>query len=268
MSLEEQFKLGHYPYLQHELPPQRIPGRKIAAICTAILIIALAWWFRPRSAPVKIAVVPLDNLSHDPADEYLADGLTDELIQSLATFDGLAPQPLTSSFAFNRKKLNAWQTGEQLSADYIVEGSVLRSGDQLRADAKLVRVREDVTVWSGKFARHVSDLRDLQDEISKTIVANLPIRLGLRKKHAALTPEVYNLYLRATSLGLEDGIPLFEQVVSKDPAFAAAYAGLASSLAYKDGGRGLRPHIDLSRMRAAARNARNVPESRREKELV
>src|SRR5277367_4009347 len=163
-------------------PRRRFPVRLAAGVAAVVLIAAVSWWIRARSLPAPIGVLPLENLSHNPADDYLADGLTDELIRTLATFDGLAPRSRTSSFALKGKGLNAQKAGEQLAADYIVEGSVLRSGNQLRVNAQLVRVRDETMMWSGKFERPVSDMLELQEEISRTIVASLPLRLGKSRK--------------------------------------------------------------------------------------
>ncbi len=94
-------------------------------------------------------------MSQDPANDYFADGLTDELIRNLSIIDGLAVRSQTSSFAFKGKPRNVREAGKQLQADYILEGSVLRAGQQLRINAQLVRVRDDFPLWSGRFDRRV-----------------------------------------------------------------------------------------------------------------
>ena len=177
----------------------------------------------------------MENLSHDLADEYFADGLTDELIRNLSIIDGLSPRSRTSSFAFKGKPRNVREAGKELAADYILEGSVLRAGQQLRVDAQLIRVRDDFPVWSGKFDREVTDVFAIQDEISRGIVNNLRLKLGRGRRRYETSPEAYDLYLRARALGggefaqpgFRQSVPLFEQAIAKDPTFAPAYAGLA-----------------------------------------
>jgi TolB-like protein len=115
----------------------------LAGLTVAITVLA-GWWVQHRSPPVAIAVLPLENVSHDPGDAYFADGLTDELIRNLSIIDGLAVRSRTSSFAFKGKPQNVREAGKQLEADYILEGSVLRAGQQLRINAQLIRVRDDL----------------------------------------------------------------------------------------------------------------------------
>ena len=126
--------------LNHE---QKVHRRLWLTLALTGLLAALgvvSWWLVQRSTrPIGIAVLPFENLNHDAADDYLADGLTDELIRNLSAFDGLAPRSRTSSFALKGKPRNIRQAGRELAADYIVEGSVLRSGERLRINAQLVR---------------------------------------------------------------------------------------------------------------------------------
>ncbi len=216
----------------------------------------VAWWQVQRSTrPISIAVLPFENLHHDAADDYLADGLTDELIRNLSEFDGLAPRSRTSSFALKGKPRNIRQAGRELAADYIVEGSVLRSGERLRIDAQLVRASDDSSVWSAKFERPASDVLAIQDEIARTIVNSLRVKLGRGQRHYEASAEAYDLYLRARAAGLRDSIGLFQQAIARDPSFAPAYAGLASSYAYRTGNTSNDSDQELPKMRTAARRA-------------
>src|ERR1041384_3452622 len=132
------------------------------ALGLACLVIALAavalWWSQHRSAPIAIAVLPLETTSHDPANDFFADGLTDELIRSLSIIEGLAVRSRTSSFAVKGRSRNIRDAGQQLQADYILEGSVLRAGHQLRINVQLVRVRDDFPLWSGAYERESTDV--------------------------------------------------------------------------------------------------------------
>jgi TolB-like protein/Flp pilus assembly protein TadD len=238
------------------VPPARRHRRRLFAMIAAagVAVAGLAWWTARRAAPISIAVLPLENLSHDTADDYLADGLSDELIRTLSTFSGVAPRSRTSSFALKGKGRNAREAGAILSVDYVVEGSVLHSGDQVRVDAQLVRVRDDVSIWSGKFERKTSNVLEIQDEISRTIVNNLPIKLGPVRKRREVNPEAYDRYLRALSLGLLDRVSPLREAIGNDPTFALAYAGLAGSYAYRTGN-SENDLGELREMRAAAEKA-------------
>lgn len=229
------------------------------AVALAGFVVALAvvvWWRVQRlTVPISIAVLPFENVSHNAAEDYLADGLTDELIRNLSAFDGLTPRSRTSSFALKGKPRNIRQAGRELAADYIVEGSVFRSGERLRIDAQLVRAYDDSPVWSGKFERPASDALAIQDEISRAIVNNLRVKLGRGRRHYEASAEAYDFYLRARAAGLIDGVGLFQQAIAKDPSFAPAYAGLASSYAYRTGNTLNDSDRELPKMRVAAEKA-------------
>ena len=202
----------------------------------------LWWWIQHRSAPIRIAVLPLVNLSRDASNDYFTDGLTSEIIRNLSILDGLAVRSQTSSFAFKGKPRNVGEVGKQLSADYILEGSVLRAGQQLRINAQLVRVRDDFPVWSGRYDREASDVFAIQDEISRGIVNSLRVKLGRGRRRYETSVEAYDFYLRARSFemlpaltGIERSLDPFEQAIAKDPSFAPAYAGLAAAHAARSG---------------------------------
>src|SRR5205085_10370550 len=129
-------------------------------------------------AAMPISVLPLVNLSQDPGNDYFADGLTDEIIRNLSIIEGLAVRSQTSSFAFKGKPHNVREAGKQLAADYILEGSVLRAGQQLRINAQLIRVRDDFPLWSHRFDLELTDVFAIQDEISRGIVNQLRLKLG------------------------------------------------------------------------------------------
>jgi TolB-like protein len=238
--------------------PQK-SSRRWLTLAAAGFVVALGvvvWWRVQRAAlPIGIAVLPFENLSRDAAEDYLADGLTDELIRNLSAYEGLAPRSRTSSFALKGKPRNIRQAGRELAADYIVEGSVLRSGERLRINAQLVRAYDDSPVWSGKFERPASDALAIQDEISRTIVNSLRVKLGRGRRHYEASSEAYDFYLRARSAGLRNSVGLFEQAIAKDPSFAPAYAGLASSYAYRSGNTLNDSDQELPKMRAAAEKA-------------
>ena len=225
--------------------------------CLAAGLVAAAWWWIDhKSAPVTIAVLPLDNLSHDPANDYFSDGLTDELIRNLSLIDGLAPRSRTSSFAFKGKPRNVQEVGKLLKADYVLEGSVLRAGQQLRINIQLVRASDDFPLWSGRYDRELTDVLAMQDDISRGVVNSLRLKLGRGRRRYETNVEAYDLYLRALAIPkVQDRVELYRQAIAKDPTFAPAYAGLADSYAYRSGFPELDRQAELANMRMAAEKA-------------
>ncbi len=265
-------KGGYVPvFRQVEVAPVqgKTPSRRLwllpALAGCALALGALGWLLLPtKSAPITIAVLPLQNLNQDPASDYFADGLTDEIIRNLSIIDGLAVRSQTSSFAFKGKPRNLQDVGKQLAVDYILEGNVLRSGQQLRINAQLVRVRDDVTLWSGKYDKELTDVFAIQEEISHGIVDGLRLKLGRGRRRYETSLEAYDLYLRARAVEIENLSPLsgtdraissYEEAIAKDPTFAPAYAGLALAYAYRSGTPRGEQEDDITKMRVAAEKA-------------
>jgi TolB-like protein/Flp pilus assembly protein TadD len=227
------------------LPPA--PTVRVRTLPAAVLLVVIAvaagwWWSNHRSAPIAIAALPFVNLSQDSANDYFADGLTSEIIRNLSIIDGLAVRSQTSSFVFKGKPPNIHEAGKQLAADYILEGSVLRAGRQLRINAQFVRVRDDFPVWSGKYDRELTDVFVIQDEISRGIVNSLRMKLGRGRRRYETSVEAYDFYLRARTLemlpllaGINRSLAPFEQAIAKDPSFAPAFGGLAAARAVRTG---------------------------------
>ena len=235
-------------------------------VALASLAIGLAvmgwWWVQRQNAPLAIAVLPLNNLSQDPTNDYFADGLTGEIIRNLSIIDGLAVRSQTSSFAFKDKPRNVGEVGKQLAADYILEGSVLRSAQHLRINAQLIRVRDDFPLWSGRFDRELTDVFAIQDEISRGIVNSLRLKLGRGRRRYETSAEAYDLYLRGRALtiqnfpcGYHQSIGPLEEAIAKDPSFAPAYAGLAAAHAVRSGQFRFDLDDEKAKMRAAAKKA-------------
>jgi TolB-like protein len=275
-------KGGYSPSFQQAVPAATIPsispappavrktphhrlGFAIAGGCFAFGLLAAILWTQRRQAPIPIAVLPLTNLSQQQSNDYFTDGLTDEIIRNLSIIDGLAVRSQTSSFEFKGKPRNVREAGKQLNADYILEGSVLRAGQQLRINAQLVRVRDDFPLWSGKYDRDLTDVFAIQDEISRGIVNSLRLKLGRGRRRYETSAEAYDLYLRGRAFevrpalgGMSQAVPSFEETIANDPSFAPAYAGLAVAYAALSGFDIFQPAEradQLSKMRAAAHRA-------------
>ena len=267
-------KGGYVPRFRRNEPqaPERDAKRarrfqvwQVALVAGLALVLAAIgfWLWNRRTGPISIAVLPLTNLSTDPADEYFADGVTDEIIRNLSILDGLAVRSQTSSFAFKGKPHNIREVGRQLDVDYILEGSVLRAGQQLRINAQLVRVRDDFPLWSGRYDRHLNDVFAIQDELSRNLVNQLRLKLGRGRRRYETSVEAYDWYLRARALensglsGREASVIPFQQAIARDGSFAPAYAGLAAAYVVRSGDGGHRPGRDeeLGVMQATAEKA-------------
>ena len=233
----------------------------IAGGCCAVALAAAILWTQHQKAPIPIAVLPLTNLSQDPANDYFPDGLTDEIIRNLSVLDGLAVRSQTSSFAFKRIPRDVREAGRQLDVEYILQGSVIRAGQQLRINVQLVRVRDGFPLWSGRYDRELTDVFAIQDEISRGIVNSLRLKLGRGRRHYETSVEAYDLYLRGRAsiqppAGQENfAVASFEQAIAKDPSFAPAYAGLAAIRALRSGLFSLDASDEIPKMRAAAQKA-------------
>jgi TolB-like protein/Flp pilus assembly protein TadD len=262
-------KGGYIPKFRHvETTPQGRPTRggrwRAWAVAAVVLAAAAAGWWsvRREHAPIPIAVLPLESLSQNSADAYFADGLTDEIIRNLSAIEGLAVRSRTSVFTFKNKPRNVREAGTQLEADYLLEGSVLRAGQQLRISAQLIRVRDDVPVWSGQFDRSAAEVFAIQDEISRGIVNQLRLNLGRGRWRYETSVDAYDIYLQARTrsfggvIGTIESIGEFEQAIAKDSSFAPAYAGLGAAYATRSIMFPLaHPPDELVKMRSAAKKA-------------
>ena len=232
-------------------PGSATPRRRTLTVVVALAAVAAlatgaavaSRWF--RSETPTIAVIPFQNLSADSDGEYFVDGLTDEIIRNLSVIDGLEVRSRTSSFVFKGRLRNLPDIAHQLGVNLIVEGSVLRADGRLRVNVQLIRTADDVPIWSRHFDRELKDVFAIQDEISRSIVNELRLKLGRGQRRYDTNLEAYDLYLRARALVHHVGtaetraaVGLFNQVIASDPAFAPAYAGLADAWAAMSGNRG------------------------------
>jgi eukaryotic-like serine/threonine-protein kinase len=199
---------------------------------------------RGARAPVAVpavAVLPFANLSSDPENEFLSDGITDEVIYTLGRVEGLRVAGRTSCFALKGQQLDSATVGRRLDVGCVVNGSVRRAGNRVRVQAELVSTGDGFQLWSERYDRDLSDVFAVQEEIALAIVSELRDRLGrgtLRRIAALPTPdsEAYELYLRGrhalakrTTTASFDAVRLLEGAVAHDPGFARAWAGLADA---------------------------------------
>jgi TolB-like protein/DNA-binding winged helix-turn-helix (wHTH) protein len=227
---------------------------------------------RPASGRLMLAVLPFENMSSDPEQEYFSEGLTEEMITELAR---LGPGRLgviarTSSSVYKGTHKPVDQIGRELGVDYLLEGSVRRSGDRIKVTVQLIQVKDQTHLWAEAYERRVADVLSLQDELSARIVGSLEARLAAAAPTAALqgtNPTAYEAYLKGryhlsqrNAFGVnEDGpgksVGYFQEAIAADPGFAAAHAGLASAyLAQSEQGR-LTPQVAFPKARVAAERA-------------
>jgi TolB-like protein/tetratricopeptide (TPR) repeat protein len=219
--------------------PAQSYGRLVAVLCAAIVLGGARWWsLHGQHTPIPIAVLPLTNLGHDSSGDPFADGLTGELVRNLSLIDGLAVRSRASSLLFTERSRDVREIGPRLGVDYLIDGSVLRISDALRFDVQLVRVRDGVPLWSGHFDRPIGDIFEVEDEIGLAIVNTLRLHLGRGRRRYETSVAAYDDYLRARAIrfGADhsrfvERIAGFERALGRDPTFAPAYAGLASTYA-------------------------------------
>ena len=196
-----------------------------------------------RAAEKSVAVLYLENLSGVKEDEYLRDGVTEDIITELSKIKGLKIFSRPTVLAYRDKPVTPAQIGQQLGAAYVLGGSLRRAGTRLRINAQLVDTQTDFPVWSERYDREMQDVFELQDEIARKIAEALRITLTRQEEEAlAAKPtenlQAYDLYLRGKSYArrltrqdLEFALQMFENAVSVDSGFALAHAAIANACA-------------------------------------
>jgi TolB-like protein/DNA-binding winged helix-turn-helix (wHTH) protein/Tfp pilus assembly protein PilF len=264
--------------------PARRPGRRRALVIGGLSLAAGATaafvgiWVTQQPGPngplrvESLAVLPLENLSGDADQEFLADAVTDALITELGKIDTVRVISRTSIVPYKGAKKSLPDIGRELRVDAVVEGSVVRSGNRIRITAQLVHAASDRHLWAQVFERDVHDVLSLYDEVSEAIAREIHAKIDRSTTVAArrrgVDPEAWTLYMRGRYLwtrvtpdNLEKARDYFQQAIDKQADFAMAYAGLADAYLLLAFNRVQSPLEAIPRARAAALKALELDHS-------
>jgi TolB-like protein/DNA-binding winged helix-turn-helix (wHTH) protein/Tfp pilus assembly protein PilF len=221
----------------------------------------------------SLAVLPLENLSGDPEQEYFADGLTEALINSLAKIGALRVVSRTSAMRYKGTRLSLSEIAQELQVDGIVEGTVLRSGDRVRISTQLIQARTDTHLWAESYDRDLRDVLALQAEVARVIAREIQVKLTPQEQTQlasihCVQPEALEAYLKGryhwnkrTIAGIKKGSDYFQQAIERDPSYAAAYAGMADCAGISGWWGFVSPEDGCGRAKAAALKALAIDDS-------
>ena len=256
----------------------------VAAVAlTLVLIFAAAWGFRywrgaEEKTPVRriaLVVLPFANLTGNEADDYLSDGLTEDMISRLGR---VAPERLaviarTTAMRYKNAELSAAEIGKELAVDYVLEGSVRREADRVRITAQLVHARDQTHVWAENYDREITNILPLQGEVAEAIARAVhlwitPERPGgpsPAQRERAVEPEAHELYLRARYFwnkrspeNVQKAIELLQKAIEIEPTYARAWSALAESYVLQNEYGGLPAAEAFTKARAAAQRALEI----------
>jgi TolB-like protein/cytochrome c-type biogenesis protein CcmH/NrfG len=218
----------------------------------------------------SLAILPFVNMSADPEQEYFCDGLTEELITKLSQIRELKVAARTSAFMFKGESADIREVGKRLRVENVLEGSVRKSGSQVRITAQLINVADGYHLWSETYDRQVEDILAVQEEIARSVAGTLQVTL-LGEKRIILeagNSEAYNAFLmgqyfyrQQTRESLEKAAGYYEQVVKLDPGFARAWAGLGATYAFQAGAGYVPPKKGYGRAKLAIKKALALDEN-------
>ena len=237
---------------------ETVPGQRnwharewlLVGAVSLLVLVAVTTYILTRSRPAdakapkitSLAVLPLKNLSGDPAQEYFADGMTEEVIGRLSMIRGLRVISRTSVMQFKDTHLSAPEIAHKLGVDALVEGSVIRGGNRIRVHAQLIRGSTDEHFWSESYDRELGDALTLESDIAQSIARKVEVTVTGEERARLVTarsvsPEVYESYLKGLAARgnsraeVEKQIGWFDAAIRKDPTFAPSYVGLAGAYA-------------------------------------
>jgi adenylate cyclase len=235
------------------VPRLRLPGRRsmaslgVTALGLLLFMAGGLWWVSTSSGPgtteaprLSLAVLPFGNLSGDPNQEYFADGITEDLTTDLSRLPGSLVIARNSAFTYKSKAVDARQVGRELGVRYVLEGSVRRIGNEVRVNAQLIDAKTGTDIWADRFDSDLTDLAQLQNEITGRIASSLNVELIEAESRRSLqehatNPDAVDLTMRGLAVwwrprskeNNQEARALFEQALRLDPQYPEALAGLA-----------------------------------------
>jgi len=237
-----------YDHVQNkiELPLTSLGPKSLKNVSSAIEVykMVMPWdesgvLSSTEHSAMRIAILPFANISPDVADEYFADGMTDELIAVLSKIAGLRVVARTSAMRYKGEKATANRIGQELKVGSLVEGSVRKSKNRVRITVQLVDTKSEEDLWTETYDRDLQDIFSVQSDIAQQVAKALQLRLGVRessaiRQHQTQNPEAYSLYLKGRNRWnsrseneINRATKYFEEAIGRDPQYALAYAGLA-----------------------------------------
>src|SRR5467141_212963 len=225
----------------------------------------------PSSPKIQsLVVLPLENLSKDPEEEYFTDGMTDQLITNLAQIGALRVISRTSAMRYKGTKKSLPEIARELHVDAVVEGAVMWVGARVRISAQLIEAHTDHHLWAASYERDLRDVLSMQEEVTRAIVSEIRVKLTaqeqarLANRHP-INPEAYKLYLnghyhwnKRSLEGFQKAIEYFQLAAAKDPAYALAYVGLADTYTYFSFFDVVPPREAMPKAKAAAARALEI----------
>jgi TolB-like protein/DNA-binding winged helix-turn-helix (wHTH) protein/Tfp pilus assembly protein PilF len=275
------------PSVLVEGPAGPSPSSRHGTLLVALAVVALAaaalagWlgWRKQTAVPapagrIMLAVLPFDNMSGDREQDYLSEGMTEEMITQLGRLDpdGLGVIARTSAMKYRYDDKDLEEIGRELGVSYLLTGSVRPAGQRIRINAQLIKVSDRTNMWAGSYEREFRDLLSVQAEVATAIAQEIRIRLTSREQQrlAQFRPvnsQAYQAYLKGrffwnkrSAEKVRKAIEYFEQAISADPAYAAAHAGLADCYTALGHYGAAPPAAAYPRARAAALRALEIDE--------
>jgi TolB-like protein/Flp pilus assembly protein TadD len=282
--------------LESEVAPNqsitRRTGRKIIGITIVLAVLAAGLMLfkimrsppsavatkiaAPVAEPIEnksIAVLPFDNLSHDPENAYFSEGIQEEILTRLAKIGDFKVVSRTSTEKYKSSPENLREIARQLGVAHILKGSVQKTTDQVRVNVQLINALNDAHLWAETYDRKLTDIFAVESEIAKAVAENLQAKLNGRAEKVLAArptenPQAHELYLKGryfwnkrTTQNLEKAIGFFQQAIDLDPNYALAYAGLGDAHSIVPIYAGTPPKDDVPKALAAARKAVEIDDS-------
>ena len=218
----------------------------LAVVCVVLFLVGVLEWRRASDAAqggrkTVLAILPFDNLSRDPDQEFFSDGLTEEMIAQAGKLnrDRLAVVARNSVARYTDSKLSAREIGRELNADYLLQGSVRRDADRARISVQLIQAQTQTVVWTETYDRDLKDVLEVQDSVVRSIAGEIHVALSEEEMAPAassrrISPDAHDAYLKGrfywnqrTGASIEKAEEFFENAIRIDPTYGAAYSGLA-----------------------------------------